>query len=157
MDAAQIRAAVLADPNLRSAVERGDDQWVADALTSAAPLVPTGELFTERAVFAAVGPVMAESIFSKLEAFASSGTSGSSVVGRGLKWLQPQEGGLDFQHTDVVQMLTGLQVAGILTEAELSALIRLGLRPAFVGIAEVGEAVAPWRPGGKIQPIPEVN
>jgi hypothetical protein len=150
----QIRAAILADQQLRAYVESGNDQAVADALTLQAEPVPTHELYTERAMFAELGPLVAESIMAKLEAFATSGNSGASVVARGLRWLQPANGGLDFQNADLKTLLAGLHVAGILTADELAALGRLGTRPGAVTHAQVGEAVAPWRPDGKIQPIP---
>lgn len=150
-----IRAAILADPQLRSYIESGNDQAVAEALTPQATPVPTGELYTERALFAELGPLVGESIMSKLESFAATGNSGSSVVARGLRWLQPANGGLDFQNADVRMMLAGLQVAGILTADELAALNRLGTRPGTVTVHQVGDAVASWRPDGKIQPIPE--
>ena len=151
----QIRAAILADPQLRAAIEAGNDQAVADALTPQATPVPTGELYTERALFAELGPLVGESVMSKLESFAATGNSGSSLVARGLRWLQPANGGLDFQNADVRLMLAGLQVAGILTVDEVAALNRLGTRPGTVTPGQVGDAVAPWRPDGKIQPIPE--
>lgn len=151
----QIRAAILADPQLRAAIETGNDQAVAAALTPQATPVPTGELYTERALFAELGPLVGESIMSKLESFATTGNSGSSLVARGLRWLQPANGGLDFQNADVRLMLAGLQVAGILTADELAALNRLGTRPGTVTVDQIGSAVAPWRPDGKIQPIPE--
>lgn len=150
-----IRAAILADPQLRAHIEAGNDQAVAEALTPQATPVPTGELYTERALFAELGPLVGESIMSKLESFAATGNSGSSLVARGLRWLQPANGGLDFQNADVRLMLAGLQVAGILTNDELAALNRLGTRPGTVTVHQVGDAVAAWRPDGKIQPIPE--
>jgi hypothetical protein len=150
-----IRAAILADPQLRAHIEAGNDQAVAKALTPQATPVPTGELYTERALFAELGPLVGESIMSKLESFAATGNSGSSLVARGLRWLQPANGGLDFQNADVRLMLAGLQVAGILTNDELAALNRLGTRPGTVTVHQVGDAVAAWRPDGKIQPIPE--
>lgn len=152
----QIRSEILADEQLRAWIEQGNDQAVANALSPLADPVSTGELFTERAVFAAVGPIMGESIFSKLESFASTGNSGSSIIKRGLAWLHPSNGGLDFQNADVKQMLTGLHVAGILSADELAALTQLGLQAGEVTVQQVGEAVLPWRPDGKIQPIPEV-
>ena len=157
MTGEQIRAAILADQQLRAWIEAGNDQAVADALTPDASPVPTGELFTERALFATLGPVMAESIMSKLEAFAVSGNSGSSVIARGLRWMQPANGGIDFQNTDVKTMLTGLHVAGILGADELSALNLLGTIPGSVSVRDVGDAVAAWRPTGQIQPIPEIS
>lgn len=152
----QIRSLILVDPQFRQWVEAGNDQALADALSPLAAKVPTGELYTERAVFAELGPIMAESVLSKLEQFAATGNSGASVVKRGLLWLKPTEGGLDFQHPDVKQLLQGLAVAGVLTSDELTALNSLGLRPGVVSAKEVGDAVAEWRPDGKIQPIPEV-
>lgn len=151
----EIRATILVDPQLREWIEQGNDQAVADALSPLASKVPTGELYTERAIFAELGPIMAETVLSKLEQFASTGNSGSSVVKRGLQWLKPNEGGLDFQNPDVKQLLTGLTAAGVLTPDELTALSALGMRPGSVSIDQVGNAVAPWRPDGKIQPIPE--
>ena len=155
MNGEQIRAAILADQQLRAWIEQGDDQAVAESLTPQASPVPTGELYTERALFAALGPVMAESIMSKLEAFASSGNSGSSIISRGLRWMQPANGGIDFQNADVKAMLAGLHVAGILNADELSSLNLLGTTPGSISAADVGAAVGPWRPDGKIQPIPE--
>ncbi len=152
----EIRATILADPQLRQWIEAGNDQAVADQLSLSAPRVPTGELYTERAIFAELGPIMAEAVLSKLEQFASTGNSGSSVVKRGLQWLKPNEGGLDFQNPDVKQLLTGLTVAGVLTPDELTAMSALGMRPGSVSIDQVGNAVALWRPDGKIQPISEV-
>lgn len=151
----QIRAAILADPQLRAAVETGNDQAVADALSPQATPIPTGELYTERALFAELGPLVGESVMTKLESFAATGNSGSSLVARGLRWLQPANGGIDFQNSDVRLMLTGLQVAGILTSDELARLNSLGTKPGTVTVDQVGEAVARWRPDGKIQPIPE--
>jgi hypothetical protein len=150
-----IRAAILADPQLRQWIEAGNDQAVADQLSLSAPRVPTGELFTERALFAELGPLVGESVMSKLESFATTGNSGSSLVARGLRWLQPANGGLDFQHDDVRLMLAGLQAAGILTADEKAALNQLGTRPGEVTISQVGQAVRQWRPDGKIQTIPE--
>ena len=150
----QIRTAILADQQLRAWIEQGNDQAVAESLTPQASPVPTHELYTERAMFAALGPVIAESIMAKLEAFAASGNSGASVVARGLRWLQPANGGLDFQNADLKTLLAGLHVAGILTADELAALGRLGTRPGAVTIEQVADAVAQWRPDGKIQPIP---
>jgi len=150
-----IRAAILADPQLRQWIEEGNDQAVADQLSLSAPRVPTGQLYTERALFAELGPLVGESIMSKLESFAATGNSGSSLVARGLRWLQPANGGLDFQNADVRLMLAGLQVAGILTSDELAALNQLGTQPGEVSISQVGEAVRQWRPSGKIQIIPE--
>jgi len=155
MTEAEIRAAISVDPQFRQWIEEGNDQAVADALSPLAAKVPTGELYTERAIFAALGPIMAESVLSKLEQFANTGSSGASVVKRGLQWLKPNEGGLDFQHPDVKQLLQGLAAAGVLTSDEFIALNALGLRPGTVTIADVGNAVSPWRPDGKIQPIPE--
>lgn len=152
----EIRAAILADSQLRAWIENGNDQAVADALNPQATRVSTGELITERALFAELGPIVAESIMAKLESFAATGNSGASVVARGLRWLQPVNGGLDFQHQGVKTMLAGLHVAGVLAADELAALTQLGTVPGAVTVQMVGEAVATWRPDGKIQPIPEV-
>lgn len=151
----EIRAAILVDPQFRQWIEQGNDQAVADALSPLAAKVPTGELYTERAMFSELGPLVAEAILSKLEQFAATGNSGASVVQRGLRWLRPNEGGLDFQHVGVKQLLAGLTAAGVLTDDELTALSGLGLGPGSVSVAQVGDAVAAWRPDGKIQPIPE--
>lgn len=151
----EIRAAILVDPQFRQWIEQGNDQAVADALSPLAAKVPTGELYTDRAMFAELGPLVAEAILSKLEQFAASGSSGASVVQRGLRWLRPNEGGLDFQHPGVKQLLAGLTAAGVLTGDELTALSGLGLGPGSVSVAQVGDAVAAWRPDGKIQPLPE--
>jgi hypothetical protein len=153
----EIRAAIISSPELRALIESGNDQAVADALSLNADPVPTGELYSERALFNELGPIVAESIMAKLEQFAAGSDSSSSVVARGLKWLQPDQGGIDFQNLALKQMLTGLQVAGVLTADELAALTSLGLRPGVVLGADVSRAVAPWRPDGVVAPIPTEN
>lgn len=155
MNAEQIRAAILSDPLLRALVESGDDQTLADALSKIAPRIQTGELCTERTIFAALGPAMADSVMIKLESFASSGRPGASMMARGLKWLAPAEGGVDFQHPDLKAMLNGLVADGVLTEDEFLELMKLGTRPDAITVDDVAEALAVWRPDGIVQQIPE--
>lgn len=155
MDSATIRQRILASQTLREAIERGNDQLVADALTESAPRVATDELYTDRALFAALGPILADSILTKLEAFAATGNSGASVVKRALTWLAPANGGLNFQDATVQQFIAGIGVAGILTAEEVAALAGVGTVAGVVTIADVGEAVRVWRPDGKICPIVE--
>lgn len=150
----EIRTAILADPQLRTLAEAGNDDGVARELSTRASGVPSGELYTERSMFAELGPVVADSILSKLEQFAASGNSGGSVVARGLKWLQPNNGGLDFQHPSLVQMLAGLHVAGVITADELAALRGLGLRPQTITHQQVSRALKQWRPDGRPCPLP---
>lgn len=152
----EIRAAILASSQLRTWIEEGNDDAVAAALTASASPVPTGELITERSMFASLGPAMAQSVLSTLAAWAASNESDAArVVERGLQWLHPESGGIDLQHPDVRDLLYGLQVANVLTTAQYTALMSLGVRPDRVTHFEVAEAVLPWRPNGKIQPIPE--
>jgi hypothetical protein len=151
----EIRAAILESAELRALIEQGNDEGAAIALSASAAPVPTGELHTERSLFASLGPVMAESILGKLEQFSTSGASGASVIARGLSWLSPANGGIDFQNQDLRWVLSGLQITGVLTEQELLATQSLGVRPQSVTAADVGEAVAIWRPNGTPQPIPE--
>lgn len=155
MNAQDIRDAILADPSLRALVESGDDQTLADALSEIAPRIPTGELCTERTIFATLGPAMADAVLVKLESFAASGHSGASMMARGLKWLAPAAGGVDFQHPALKAMLEGITAEGILTESEFLELMKLGTRPDTITVDEVAAALAVWRPEGIVQQIPE--
>lgn len=153
---AQIRAAIQANPQLRQLIEAGDDEQAAVVLSQVLPKQPTGELYTERSMFAELGPAMAESILATLGAWSASNESDAAdIIERALSWLQPESGGIDFQHQEVQAMLTGLQVAGVLSVQQLSALQQLGLRPVAVTHHQVAEAVAIWRPNGLSQQIPE--
>jgi len=154
MNAQQIRLLILANPQLRAMVEAGEDERLGEALLEVAPRIATGELFTERAIFAALGPVMADSILTKLEAFAKSSMPGSSMVARGIRWLSPAEGGVDFQHPALRALLEGLVTQGILTQEEFESLALLGTKRATIASDELREALAPWRPNGTTQPIP---
>lgn len=151
----EMRAAILASPELRAYVEAGDDRSLAEALSNLAPRIPTGELITERSLFAELGPVLADAILTKLESFASSGAPGSSLIARGLGWLAPQAGGVDFQHPALLNLLEGLAEANILTVGEFVALSELGTKRQIFDGSQIAEIVAPWRPSGTIQPIPE--
>lgn len=151
----EIRAAILAAPQLRGYVEAGDDQSLAEALADIVPRVPTGELMTERSLFAKLGPIVADTILSKLESFANTGMPGASVMARGLKWLAPQAGGVDFQHPALLALLEGLVTANILTQDEFVALSELGTERQILNASQIAEIVAPWRPDGVVQPIPE--
>lgn len=77
------------------------------------------------------------------------------MMARGLKWLAPAEGGVDFQHPDLKAMLNGLVADGVLTEDEFLELMKLGTRPDAITVDDVAEALAVWRPDGIVQQIPE--
>jgi hypothetical protein len=151
----EIRATILASPELRAHVAAGDDQSLADALADILPRIPTRELMTERSLFAKLGPIVADTILSKLEAFSTTGMPGASVMARGLKWLVPQAGGVDFQHPALLALLEGLVAANTLTQEEFIALSELGTERQTLNLSQIAEIVAPWRLDGVVQPIPE--
>lgn len=87
----------------------------------------SGALHSERGLLDRYpdGPVAADLILKKLEAFSKSGHPFASLVARALKFLGQAEG-IDFGATATVTMLQRLAQGGVLTQDEAAKLISIG-------------------------------
>lgn len=120
---------------------------LSDAQAAAALNAPTrsrrkaAAFHTERGIVAALGPVMGESVLSKVEFAAQSNT----LLARVVRWLRDysESGGLDLAATATRMQLDALQAAGVLTAEEVAALKALGEEPCSradeLGLGIVGD------------------
>jgi len=97
---------------------------------------PTG-LITERGLYAALGPVVAETILQKLASYAAGNQQYSLVVARFLKWLEPTNEGADFGDPALLQLLDALTLGGLLTGDESTAIKSLSLKKPTYTAAQV--------------------
>lgn len=79
-------------------------------------------LLTTRSLMSELGPVMADSILTKLEA----ASSGNQILARTLMMMRPSEGGVDFGHAATRAQIDALVGAGVINQAEGNALQSLG-------------------------------
>lgn len=97
---------------------------------------PTG-LMTERGLYKALGPVMAETILQKMAGYAAANQSYSAVVARSLRWLEPNNDGVDFGDPTVLGLIDALTAAGLLTVEENAAIKSLSLKKPTYTAAQV--------------------
>lgn len=91
------------------------------------------------------GPIDADAVLSKLEAYSVAGSPLSSLVARALRGIRSPDG-LDFGDTATQTMLAALgQSGGPLTAAEAQALASMASVPDPVTAADVSRALrGPW-------------
>lgn len=97
---------------------------------------PTG-LMTERGLYQALGPVMAETILQKMAGYAAANQSYSAVVARSLRWLEPNNDGVDFGDPTVLGLIDALTAGGLLTVEENAAIKSLSLKKPTYTAAQV--------------------
>lgn len=147
----QIRQAVLDSPELRAAVEIGNDQLVADTVEVDVP--NTAKLTRER--------------LRQVFGFARSSKMifDAKVKGNGVETEEQYQmsllidlllgEGIDLWSSDSTQVVGFLIQQGILTQPEALQVQSLKIQKAKPSVAEVGLALALWRPDGRIAPIPQ--
>lgn len=86
------------------------------------------------------GPIAADILLSKLEAFASAGHPLSSIVKRALKFMAQAEG-LDIGSASTQGMITQLGIGGVLTVNEANNLKNMALKPEVISSYEVAAAL----------------
>jgi hypothetical protein len=86
------------------------------------------------------GPLAADAVLAKLEAFAASAVPGSGPVKRALKFLGTADG-LDIGAATTRAQLDVLATAGVITTTEATNLKSLAVVPAPVSVTEVIEAL----------------
>ena len=125
----EIRDAIAADPALQAMQAAGNHQGIAGALSVGRTRVQS-RIISERGVMShyAGGPLAADALLVKLEAFAASGAPGSGPVKRALKFLG-SEAGLDIGDPAMRSQLDALAAGGVITTAEADDLKALALVP----------------------------
>ena len=104
---------------------------IADMLNTKSYSAPKSRMISERGIMDHYtdGPVAADIVLSKLEAYSVSGQSLSGVIKRMLKFLAMPEG-IDIGSPKSAMMLDALTLATVLTVAEASKLKQLAYQPA---------------------------
>lgn len=116
---------------------RRDDECAARCMVIApATHQPTG-LITERGLYQALGPVMAETILQKMAGYAAANQSFSAVVARSLRWMEPHNDGVDFGDPTVLGLIDALTADGLLSSQENAAIKSLSLRPPTITAAQI--------------------
>ena len=123
MDYAKLKAVILTMPGEATATDEEVLSWgTTPSVTKSMPYSAT-----TRSLMADLGPTLADSILSKLEAAATA----DSVVKRAISLLAPAEGGLDMAHPNTRAALQGLLAQSVLSQSDYDAL--LGLSDKLVG------------------------
>jgi hypothetical protein len=102
----------------------GNDSACAVRCSDILPKVRVESVLTERGLYDAIGPEIAETVLQKLEVVAQQ----NPVVKRALTWLSPVNGGLDFGSLAVVGLLTQLRSAEVFTHQEFDALNAISMK-----------------------------
>lgn len=152
----EIRTEILASQELRGLIESGQDESVARQLTETMPgkIVPLR--ISELGLLALYAdPTQGETVLQTIEAVAEA----NPIIRRVLKFMQPgvPESSLpDFSLPGVrLALKAPVEMGGLgLSDALAQPLIDAMTVADVVSAIEVSEAVAAWRPDGKIGPIP---
>lgn len=139
MDAAAIRQAIAASPSLLALVP--NTQAIADAMSMGRTIVQSRRM-SEAGVLEKYpgGPVAADAVLAKLEAFVASAHPLAGVVRRALRFLAQPEG-LDIGSGATRAMLDALAVGGAITPAEAELLKGLAAVPDPVDEFTVRQAI----------------
>lgn len=141
MNSAQIKAAIAASPELQALAQEGNVDAIARLLSIGK--TKTGSHFaSERGILERFpgGPLAADAMLTKLEAFASSGHPMASIVKRALKFLAQPEG-LDIGSPATQALLGQLALGGVITEEERAGLQTMATVPDPISREQVTEAV----------------
>lgn len=141
MTSAEILAAIAADTQLQALADAGDHAAIAAALSVGLTRVAS-RLISERGVMSqyAGGPLAADALLGKLEAFAASGLPGAGPVRRALKLLAT-EAGLDIGDATMRAQIEALAAGGVITAEEAQHLLALALVPDPVAAEDVAAAL----------------
>ena len=146
----QIRQAVLDSPELIAAVETGNDQLVADSVEID---VPNRDKLTRERLRQVFGFTRSNKmIFDAIKAKNGIETEQQYQMSLLVDLLLGE--GIDLWSSDSQQVVAFLIQQNILTQSEAQQVSLLKFKKEKPSVADVGLALAPWRPNGKIAPIP---
>lgn len=142
MTPAELRALIESDAEATAFANAGNDEACAIRCGVIAPMVRVSTTLTERGLYKELGPVMAETVLQKLEGYAAAEQAYSALVKRFLKWLEPNNDGVDFGLQSTLDMAGALTQGGLLSTEEFAAINLLSLAPQTFTAAQIAEA---WR------------
>jgi hypothetical protein len=149
----EIRTAILANPELRSAIEIGNDQFVAKELARVQPKDRKELRLNELQLLELYTPAKYADALSVLAAFRTSVIPLAVIL---TKFMQPSTTlAPDFGLASIRNLLTDVAPSGFaLTNAVVKPIIDATLVESRVTQNEISDAVLVWRPNGKSGPIP---
>lgn len=141
MNSQEIRDAIAASPELQSLAAAGNVQRIADILSIGRTKIAS-HFASERGVLGRYpgGPVEADALLAKLEAFAASGQPFASIVKRALKFLA-QSDGLDIGSPATQGLISSLTVFGVISAQERDGLRAMATVPDPIFREQVTEAI----------------
>jgi len=142
MTPAELKSLIESDAEATALANAGNDEACAIRCGVIAPMVRVSTTLTERGLYKELGPVMAETVLQKLEGYAAAEQAYSALVKRFLKWLEPNNDGVDFGLKSTLDMAGALTQGGLLSTEEYASINSLSLAPQKFTAAQIGEA---WR------------
>lgn len=141
MNPSEIRAAIAASAELQALQAEGNVDAIARTLSAGRTKVAS-HFASERGVLERFpgGPIAADALLSKLEAFAATAHPMASIVRRAMKFLAQAEG-LDIGSPVTQGLLAQLGAGGVLTAEEVSGLRAMALTADPITREQVTEAV----------------
>jgi hypothetical protein len=137
----QIRDAVAASASLQALAVNRNDTAIAEALSAGRTKVAS-RFTSARGVLERypLGPVAADAVLSKLEAFSNAGHPLSSIVKRAVTFLN-QPDGIDLGSGATLAMLNALTAGGVLTTQEHDGLVAIATVANPVPVLDVSNAL----------------
>jgi hypothetical protein len=114
--------------------------------------VPT--LVDEGAILNILGPSAGDAALTAIEAASTAAGAYESILARVVRILHLGNDGLDLGNSETQAMLSALQTAGVLTSAQVSALLAAATTPQVVLASDVSRVWAQYRPNGVITGTP---
>lgn len=133
----EILDAISASPELQALATVNAFGPLADALSAGRTRIAS-HYASERGILERFpdGPLAADALLSKLDAFAATSQPMASIVKRALKFLAQTEG-LDLGSSATQDLLAALAAAGVITTAERDGIRSMATVPAPVTAAEI--------------------
>ena len=149
--------AIFADATAKALADAGNDSGAALRMQSVLPPALVSTYINERAIYAAFSnPMDAAQVMGALAAIAAGNTTANPpvpanpIVAAALRWLEPNNGGIDVSNPNVSGMLDSMATAGAITTAQAGTIKALAQQPAQVSAADVSRSWAQYRPDGKV-------
>jgi hypothetical protein len=141
MNSQEIRDAIAESQELQDLQAAGNVDAIARALSVGRTKVAS-HFASERGVLERFpgGPIAADALLTKLEAFSTSGHAMASIVKRALKFLAQAEG-LDIGSPATQGLLAQLGAGGVLTAEEVAGLRAMALTADPITREQVTEAI----------------
>lgn len=140
----ELHDAIAANDEAKALADAGNDAGAAAAISATLPLTIGEFMLTERGVFKAfANPTDAETVMQTLEGVAAANPADvpiAPVVKRALKWMQPNNGGVDVGNAALRQVLDA-----ILQPAHAATIKALAEYPQQITDGQVSEAWQRYR------------